>query len=151
MSDTDQKIQEQDNESTPVAPNAKTVLLVEDDLTMIKMYSTKLKMEGFAIEQAGDGEEGLNKAKTVKADLIILDLMIPKLGGMELLARLKEEEKTKNIPVIILSNLSQEQDIKKANELGVDHFLIKSNYTPSQVVKVVKSFFSGTPSNSSPA
>jgi DNA-binding response OmpR family regulator len=120
-----------------------TVLLVEDDLPMVKMYSTKLKAEGFQTQVAYDGEEGLKKIKEEKIDLVLLDLMIPKIGGMDLLEKLRADTKLAKTPVIILSNLSQEQDIQRASELGVKHFLIKSNYTPSQVVAVVKSYFGG--------
>jgi two-component system alkaline phosphatase synthesis response regulator PhoP len=120
-----------------------SILLIEDDLPMIKMYSTKLKVEGFEVKVAYDGEEGLKKIKEQKPDLILLDLMIPKLGGMEILEEIKTSEALKKIPVVILSNLSQEQDIKRSKELGVGHFLVKSNYTPSQVVRIVKSYFTG--------
>ena len=118
-----------------------TILLIEDDPPMVRMYSTKLKTENFEVEVAYDGEEGLEKIKEQKIDLVLLDLMIPKLGGMELLGRVRADEKLKKIPVVILSNLSQEQDIQRAKELGVKDFLIKSNYTPSQVVAIVKSYF----------
>lgn len=118
-----------------------TILLIEDDPPMVRMYSTKLKTENFEVEVAYDGEEGLKKIKEQKIDLVLLDLMIPKLGGMELLEKVRADEKLKKIPVVILSNLSQEQDIQRAKELGVKDFLIKSNYTPSQVVEIVKSYF----------
>lgn len=118
-----------------------TILLIEDDPPMVRMYLTKLKTENFEVEVAYDGEEGLKKIKEQKIDLVLLDLMIPKLGGMELLEKVRADEKLKKIPVVILSNLSQEQDIQRAKELGVKDFLIKSNYTPSQVVAIVKSYF----------
>lgn len=121
-----------------------TILLIEDDLPMVKMYSTKLGAEGFRTEVAYDGEQGLKKIKEGEIDLVLLDLMIPKVGGMDVLEKAKEEEKTKKIPIVILSNLSQERDMQRARQLGVKHFLIKSNYTPSQVVGVVKSYF-GSP------
>ncbi|HUW21407.1 MAG TPA: response regulator [Candidatus Bathyarchaeia archaeon] len=120
---------------------SRTILMVEDDLPMVKMYSTKLKIEGFEVIVAHDGEEGLKKLREQSVNLVLLDLMIPKLGGMEVLEKMRQEEKTKKMPVVILSNLSQEEDIQRASELGVKNFLIKSNYTPSQVVKVVKSYF----------
>lgn len=114
------------------------ILLIEDDLPMVRMYSTKLRQEKFEVETATDGEEGLRKARESLPDLIVLDLMIPKLGGMGVLAQLRAEARTKKIPVIILSNLSQEQDIQRAQELGVKEFLIKANFTPSQVVGKIK-------------
>ena len=118
-----------------------TILLIEDDLPMVKMYSTKLKIEGFQVVVANDGEEGLAKLKEQSPSLVLLDLMVPKVGGMDVLEQMRASEKLKNVPVVILSNLSQEDDIQKAKEYGVKDFLIKSNYTPSQVVKIVKSYF----------
>lgn len=137
-------------EPTPEAPPATPskslgkILLIEDDLPMVKMYSTKLQAEGFEVEVALDGEEGWLKSQTEGIDLVLLDLMIPKMGGMELLEKIKADEKRKKIPVIILSNLSQEQDIKRAIQLGIKDFLIKSNHTPSQVVQIVKGYFQKT-------
>lgn len=126
----------------PTAPQKSLgkVLLIEDDLPMVKMYNTKLVKENFEIEVAYTGEEGLEKIKEWKPDLVVLDLMIPKIGGMELLEKLRADPKTKNLPVIILSNLSQEQDITKSRQLGVKDFMIKANYTPSQVVEKIKSY-----------
>lgn len=116
------------------------VLLVEDDPTMVKMYSTKLRLEGFEVEVAYDGEEGLKKINEWLPDLVVLDLMIPKVGGMDVLEQLRSWPKTKNLPVVILSNLSQEQDIQRSHQLGVKEFLIKANFTPGQVVEKIKSF-----------
>ncbi|MCJ7827861.1 response regulator [Patescibacteria group bacterium] len=117
------------------------ILMVEDDLPMAKMYSTKLQMEGFEVVVAHNGEEGLEKIEEGEYKLVLLDLMIPKLGGMEVLARLRGDKRFATVPVIILSNLSQEEDIKKAHELGVKDFLVKSNHTPNEIVGIVKSYF----------
>lgn len=127
--------------SSAEKPKLGRILLVEDDLPISKMYSTKLQMEGFEVELAQNGEEGLEKIKANSYDLVLLDLMIPKLGGMEVLEKARAEKNLGELPVIILSNLSQEQDIKKAHELGVKDFLIKSNHTPSEVVRIVKGYF----------
>ena len=118
--------------------SAGKVLLVEDDPPMVKMYSTKLKMEGFEVEIAYDGEEGLKKVEEWKPDLVVLDLMIPKMGGMDVLREIRNDPKIKKVPVLILSNLSQEQDIQLAKQLGVKEFLIKANFTPGQVVEKIK-------------
>ena len=123
----------------PAANILGKVMLVEDDPTMVKMYSTKLGLEGFAVEIACDGEEGLKKIKELLPDLVVLDLMIPKMGGMEVLEQLRADPKTKSLPVIVLSNLSQEQDIQRSHQLGVSEFLIKANFTPGQVVEKIKS------------
>ena len=139
--------QEQTNREEESAPSVQSaassggpgrVLLIEDDPPMVKMYSTKLNLEGFEVEVAYDGEEGLKKIVSWGPDLVVLDLMIPKIGGMELLEKLRSETKTKDIPVVILSNLSQEQDIQRAKELKVKDFLVKANYTPGQVVEKIR-------------
>lgn len=127
-------------ETMSAQESAGKVLLIEDDLPMVKMYSTKLRKENFEVEVACDGEEGLKKAKEWSPDLVVLDLMIPKIGGMELLEQLRADSKTKNLPVIILSNLSQEQDIERSKQLEVKEFLIKVNFTPSQVVEKIKGY-----------
>lgn len=133
---------EEKKEEKPLAPAevkaGQKILLVEDDPPMVKMYATKLKMEGFEVEVAYDGEKGLTLAKDWGPDLVVLDLMIPKIGGMDVLEQLRAEEKTKGLPVIILSNLSQDQDIQRAKELGVLEFLIKANFTPGQVVEKIR-------------
>jgi DNA-binding response OmpR family regulator len=126
-----------------VEPAIGRILLVEDDLPMVKMYSTKLTKEKFEVMIANDGQQALEKVASDSPDLVVLDLMIPKIGGMEVLAQLRSDPKTKNLPVIILSNLSQDADIIKAKELGVKEFLVKANYTPSQVVEKIKEHLKG--------
>lgn len=128
------------DQPTPSSKSLGKILLIEDDLPMVKMYNTRLEKENFEIEVAYTGEEGLEKIKEWLPDLVVLDLMIPKIGGMELLEQLRADSKTKNLPVIILSNLSQEQDIVRSRELGVKDFLIKANFTPSQVIEKIKSY-----------
>lgn len=133
------------NEQTPPPPVAsqesrKKVLLIEDDLPMVRMYTTRLEKENIEVVVAQDGQEGLQKTREWSPDLVILDLMIPKIGGMEILEQLRSQAKTKNLPVIILSNLSQEQDIQRSQQLGVKEFLVKANYTPSQVVGKIKAY-----------
>lgn len=120
------------------APVLGRILLVEDDPPMVKMYSTKFRQEGFEVELAYDGEEALVKIGSHHPDLVLLDLMIPKIGGLEILATLRSQPATKSLPVIILSNLSQEQDIARAKELGALDYLIKANFTPGQVVEKIK-------------
>jgi two-component system alkaline phosphatase synthesis response regulator PhoP len=122
------------------APSAGKILLVEDDQTMVKMYATKLLKENFQVEVASDGEQALEKVKSQKPGLVVLDLMIPKIGGMEVLAQLRADPKTRSLPVLILSNLSQDADIQKAKQLGVKEFLVKANFTPSQVVEKIKQY-----------
>lgn len=122
-------------------PTAKhKILIVEDDPLLTKMYTTKFITEGFEVSSAADGEEGLAKATAVTPDFIILDVMMPKLSGIDMLSRLRATEKGKNVPVIVLSNLSQEEEAKKALALGAKEYLIKANFTPSEVVTKVRMY-----------
>jgi DNA-binding response OmpR family regulator len=122
-------------------PTAKhKILIVEDDPLLTKMYTTKFITEGFEVTSAADGEEGLAKATAVTPDFIILDVMMPKLSGIDMLSRLRATEKGKNVPVIVLSNLSQEEEAKKALALGAKEYLIKANFTPSEVVTKVRMY-----------
>lgn len=118
----------------------KTVLIIEDDPLLVKMYTTKLSMEGFGVEVAEDGEAGLGKALGNSIDFILLDIMMPKLSGIDLLVQLRQNPKGKNIPVIVMSNLIDEEKAKKARDLGVKEFLVKANLTPSQVVAKIRQY-----------
>lgn len=117
-----------------------TVLLVEDDQLLIKMYSTKFTSEGFTVLTAKDGQQGLDMAIEKQPDIILLDMMMPRLSGDEVLKQLKANEKTKTIPVIVFSNLSQEDEAKKILELGAKEYLVKANLTPGEVVQKVKQY-----------
>ena len=115
----------------------KKILLIEDDKFIIDIYSTKFKEEGFEVEVAINGEKALQKTKE-KPDLILLDIVLPGLDGWGILREIKKNEETKSIPVVVLSNLSQKSEVEKSFKMGAVKYLIKSNYTPSQVVKEVK-------------
>jgi len=110
------------------------ILLIEDDLFLIDIYNVKLKASGFSVDVAEDGESGLAKAKENKYDLIILDIVLPGLDGRDVLRKLKSEKDLKNIPVIILSNLGQKNEIEEGMKLGASQYLIKAHYTPSEIV-----------------
>lgn len=114
------------------------ILIVEDDQFLVKIYQTKLESEGFDIELALDGEEGIKKAAKFMPELILLDLILPKMNGFEVLKKLKSEEKTKNIPVIILSNLGQESDVKQGKELGAADYLVKSDHSINEIIDKIK-------------
>jgi DNA-binding response OmpR family regulator len=133
-----------DLQSAPVNPapssDKKVILLVEDDPFLVGIYKEKLLIEGFDVFVAGDGLEGLDLATSRKIDLIILDIMIPKLSGIDLLARLKQDEKGKDIPVIALTNLSGMSNEKKTRDYGVKEYLVKSNYTPNQVIEIIRKY-----------
>lgn len=114
------------------------VLLIEDEEMLANMYEVKFKNEGFDITKALDGEDGLKKAKEIIPDLILLDIIMPKMDGFSVLQALKGDAKTKNIPVILLTNLGQEEDIARGKEMGSVGYLVKANITPAEVVEQVK-------------
>jgi DNA-binding response OmpR family regulator len=120
--------------------NENKILLVEDDEVLTDMYLTKFKSEGMEYLSAPNGEEGLILARKEKPVLILLDIMMPKLDGFSVLAELKKDPKTKDIPVIILSNLGQDSDISKGRQLGAIDYVVKASMTPSQIVDKAKQY-----------
>lgn len=116
----------------------KTILFIEDESAIQKTFSDALKKEEYEIISALDGEIGLRLAKEKKPDLILLDLVLPKLDGFQVLQALKANETTKAIPVIVLTNLEQMEDIQKAIDLGAKTYLVKSNYNLAEVIDMVK-------------
>jgi len=103
------------------------ILLIEDDKFLRRACEVGLKKRGFTVLTAIDGEEGLRQARSELPDLILLDMLMPKLSGMQALEELKKDEQTRNIPVVILSNSSLEVDMQKARELGAVGYLIKAS------------------------
>jgi DNA-binding response OmpR family regulator len=114
------------------------VMLVEDDEFLSDIYKKKFEMEGFKITYADNGEKGLEEIKKKKPDIVLLDILMPKMDGFTVLEKLKEDEKTKNIPVILLTNLGQKDDIEKGKEKGAIDYLIKAHFKPSEVVDKIK-------------
>jgi len=122
------------------ASDAPTVLFIEDDPLLLKMYETKFKSEGLRVLAAQDGEEGLRLATNERIDLIILDLMMPKLSGLDMLERLRSQAHGKSHVVIVLTNLTKEDEIKRAMDLGVKEYLVKADLTPNEVAAKVKAY-----------
>ena len=116
----------------------KKILFIEDESVLQKTFEKTLKGEGYEIISALDGEIGLNLAKKEKPDLILLDLILPKINGFEVLKKLKEDPETKEIPVIILTNLERMTDIDKALELGATTYLVKVDYSLEEVIEKIK-------------
>ena len=116
----------------------KTILFVEDEPTLQKLVGRFLEKENYQVISALNGETGLKLSKKMKPDLILLDLILPKKDGFEVLEELKKDEETKNIPVIILTNLEGSGDVEKALSLGATTYLVKANYELSEVVKKIK-------------
>lgn len=117
---------------------AKNILIIEDDEFLRGLINKKLATEGFNMISAIDGEDGIKKASEEKPDLILLDLVLPKTDGFEVLQKLKEDRVTSLIPIIILSNLSQKEDIDKGIKLGAVDYIIKAQFTPEEIVDKVK-------------
>ena len=116
----------------------KKILMIEDDRFLRKIYRDKLTRAGFEFLEATNGEEGLNKVIAEKPDLVLLDLILPRRNGFDVLIEIKRNRNTQNIPVIILSNLGQESDIKRGISLGAQDYLVKTDISLSEVVEKVK-------------
>ena len=114
------------------------ILLIEDDSFLLNMYATKFEIENFNVVVAEDGEKGLEAALTEDPDIILLDIMLPKMDGFDVLKQIKNDQTTTNIPVILLTNLSQKDDIDKGLSMGAIDFLIKAHFMPSEVVEKIK-------------
>ncbi len=115
------------------------VLLVEDDSFLANIYKTKFEMEKFKVTLAQNGEEGLEMAEKKKPDIILLDILMPKMDGFAVLEELKKKSATKDIPVILLTNLGQKDDVERGLEMGAVDYLIKAHTKPSETVQKVKS------------
>lgn len=113
------------------------VLIIEDDLDLRELYEQRLRLEGFDTRLAFDGKTGLELIKDVKPDIILLDLMLPKLDGFSFIKEVKREPNLKDIPIVILSVLWQDEDKERALELGADIYLVKSETTPKVVVETL--------------
>lgn len=114
------------------------VLLVEDDVFLANIYQKKFEMDGYKIVIAANGETGLAEVKKKKPNVILLDILLPKLDGFAVLERLKADPETKDIPVILLTNLGQKDDVEKGLEAGAVDYLIKAHFKPSEVVQKVR-------------
>ena len=117
---------------------SKTILFIEDEAALQKTFGKILEKEGLEVIPALDGDVGLKLAKLKKPDLILLDLILPRRNGFEVLKEIKEDEETKDIPVIVLTNLEAMDNVDKAIELGATTYLVKANYTLEEVVTKVK-------------
>lgn len=117
----------------------KLILFVEDNPAIQKTFGEILTQEGYQVIPAVDGEIGLSLAKKEKPDLILLDLILPKKDGFEVLKELKAEEQTKEIPVIVLTNLEQSTDVERALEYGATTYLVKANYSIDELLQKVRS------------
>lgn len=118
------------------------VLLIEDDPLIYRLYEKLFKLEGFEIELAENGKLGLEKVGSVKPDIILLDIMMPEMNGIEFLTNLKADETTKDIPVIVLTNMSDMNVAQMAQAKGAVLIIVKSQAEPDHVVESVKAVLS---------
>ncbi|MBM4177315.1 response regulator [Candidatus Gribaldobacteria bacterium] len=116
----------------------KKILFIEDESALQKSMGDVLRKEGWKVLSALDGEIGLRLARSENPDLILLDLILPKKDGFEVFQALKAERETADIPIIVLTNLEQMEDVEKALELGAKTYLVKANYTLNEVVEKIK-------------
>jgi two-component system, OmpR family, response regulator ResD len=118
--------------------NNKRVLLVEDEDYIRDLYKRQLDLDGLPTDAFGTGREGLEAVKKFQYSLVLLDIMLPDLNGLQILKEIKSNPQTKALPVVLLTNLGQDTVIKEGFELGAEGYLIKSSYTPNQIVQEVK-------------
>ena len=114
------------------------ILIVEDDKFLRELITQKILKEGYQVIGAVNGEEGVAKTKEVKPDLVLLDLILPGIDGFEVLRQIKEDPETSKVPVIILSNLGQKDDVERGVQLGASDYMVKAHFTPGEIVAKIK-------------
>ncbi len=125
---------------------ASTLLVVEDDPYVIRMYQRLFGFEKFLVEVAANGQEGFEKAKKAQPNLILMDIMMPIMNGLEALKLLKADETTKHIPVVMLTNVGEEATIELARSLGAIDYMVKSEFMPAEVLAKVHQYLDPKPS-----
>ncbi|KKS95312.1 hypothetical protein A3B05_02695 [Candidatus Giovannonibacteria bacterium RIFCSPLOWO2_01_FULL_43_160] len=116
------------------------VLIVDDDAFLLDMYSIKFKESGFSVEIAKNGEEALAKAKSLNPDVILLDIVMPKMDGFDVLREIKKDNIAPSAVIFILTNLGQKEDVDRGLKLGANDYIVKAHFTPSEVVAKVNGF-----------
>ncbi len=116
------------------------ILFIEDDPLIVKIYSTRLKADGHEVFSAENGEEGLNVIDECHPDVVVLDVMMPKMDGFAVLERLRSRDAYKNIPILMYSNLNNEEEISRAKKAGVTEFIVKANLSPTQMVVKIEQY-----------
>ena len=127
-----------------------TILIVEDDPLMSRMYHKIFSLEGYKVSLAYNGQEGLEKATAEKPTIILLDVMMPIMNGIQLLEKLKMDPATKAIPVVMLTNLAGQQDAENAISKGAVKYIVKSEYEPKKIVNMIKEILAGYTRNEIP-
>ncbi len=117
--------------------NKKKILIIEDDMFIRDIYQVKFSQEGFNVTTAEDGVRALEILKDIVPDIILLDIIMPRMNGIDVLRKIKENDSLKNVPIIMLTNISEKEKINEGLEYGISDYLIKSHFTPSEVVAKV--------------
>src|SRR5687768_16246557 len=120
------------------------IILADDDPFLIQIYSTRLTKDGHEVITCSDGQQALDTILTQKPDLVVLDIMLPKLNGLDILSSLRENKQFAKLPIIILSNLTHGQEQEDAKKRGATEFMAKINYTPSQVMTELQKYLPKT-------
>jgi CheY-like chemotaxis protein len=128
----------------------KTIFLIDDDPVVVKVYGAKFQREGFHVEVAEDGLIALKMLSTVKPDIVVLDLMMPKLNGVDVLKYIRSNPALKAIPVIILSNAHMTSLAQEAAAIGAEKALLKSSCTPGRLLEVINNLLRGTAAGDDP-
>ena len=123
---------------TALSDSAKKILMIEDEEIFVEMFGEKLKQEGYAVSFARNGAWGVKDALSGKFDLFIIDMVMPAMSGEEMVAKLKMEDSTKNVPIIVLSASVEDKAAKSVEEMGINGFFVKTQITPSELAKKVK-------------
>ncbi len=116
----------------------KKILIIEDEEVLLKLLEQKLTKEGYQVEIARNGQEGMGKIRQSKPDLILLDIVMPKMGGFEVMEEINQDQNLKGIPIVIISNSGQPVELSRAKELGVKDWLVKTDFEPEEVIEKVK-------------
>lgn len=114
------------------------ILIIEDDRFISKMYQTKLSLEGYIVETAENGAQGVEKIKSFQPDIVLLDIIMPEMDGFGVLEAIRDDDTINSTSVVVMSNLAQEDHLKRAKALGAKDYIVKSQLTPMDVVKKIK-------------
>ncbi len=119
---------------------AKVLLIIEDDPLIVKIYSTRLKADGFEVFSAENGEDGIALIEEKKPDVIVLDVMMPRVDGFGVLEAIARQKDSKKIPVLVYSNLASEEEIARAKAMGATEFIVKADISPTEMVTKIKGY-----------
>ena len=120
------------------------ILIIEDDPTISQMYRMKFETDGFDVKMASNGKIGVDLVKSFKPDIVLLDIKMPEMNGAEALDKIRKTDEGKTVPVVVLTNLGEEEAPQEMRSLGIHSYIVKANYTPRQVVAHIKSVIEGS-------